>query len=644
MADIVEDFEKALDGLSATQQSGVFTTLGLTRSVADQLATLVGTSEKIRQYEADLRLMGDVTQEVADKQLQSFSNQMALTRAQFTNIALTIGEALAGPLRQFNLWLREQTPAIEAFVNDAIPKIAEFARNAVAKFREFKDAFQTNVIDPINAFLALPTTVAFFAEFEAEFNRFTERLRNLGADLRAAIDEENPEAVGMVLGEFVAEVFRTAFGRAEVIGEAIKEAFGGQDWTEIGKAVGAVAVDFLKGFAIGLFSKPEVMDDELEKQSRTLTAMFTENFVSTFLGALILTRLPIIGAPVRLLLRPFLIGFSLLGTKIASFIPAVFGSKIIGALVLAIRAILFPFVAAFAVLASKAAVVIRVFGALLGFHTTASAMMSAELIRTFFRGTFLNRIWSGLAFAFKRLLALGIVGAVKALGGILAGIVTAVGGWPVIIVAAAILAFAEFIRRFGKWNEEQGDEYEGFGAKIVAFIGQGVQKMAGKFMETVGKWFGDRWDDTKTLLGKIPWSDLGGDIIMGVVRGIWNKNVEIGDALLTAARDAWERTKAFFKSRSPSMLFAGLGEDLMLGMAKGINESASVVADAMRDVSVDTANVRFSAPDVPLMARTDEQGNTVINVTVTSADPQAVVEALRRYTRANGPLGSVVNV
>ena len=35
---------------------------------------------------------------------------------------------------------------------------------------------------------------------------------------------------------------------------------------------------------------------------------------------------------------------------------------------------------------------------------------------------------------------------------------------------------------------------------------------------------------------------------------------------------------------------------------------------------------------------------TTVNVTVTSADPQAVVEALRRYTRNNGPLGQVVAV
>jgi hypothetical protein len=37
-------------------------------------------------------------------------------------------------------------------------------------------------------------------------------------------------------------------------------------------------------------------------------------------------------------------------------------------------------------------------------------------------------------------------------------------------------------------------------------------------------------------------------------------------------------------------------------------------------------------------------GATYVTVNVSGADPQAVVEALRRYTRANGPLGSVVNV
>ena len=47
---------------------------------------------------------------------------------------------------------------------------------------------------------------------------------------------------------------------------------------------------------------------------------------------------------------------------------------------------------------------------------------------------------------------------------------------------------------------------------------------------------------------------------------------------------------------------------------------------------------------VPLSNLDGFGGQQVINVTVTSADPQAVVEALRRYTRNNGPLGQVVAV
>ena len=46
---------------------------------------------------------------------------------------------------------------------------------------------------------------------------------------------------------------------------------------------------------------------------------------------------------------------------------------------------------------------------------------------------------------------------------------------------------------------------------------------------------------------------------------------------------------------------------------------------------------------VPL-SRGMGRGQTIVNVTVTSADPQAVVEAIRRYTRSNGPLGSSVTL
>jgi phage-related minor tail protein len=47
---------------------------------------------------------------------------------------------------------------------------------------------------------------------------------------------------------------------------------------------------------------------------------------------------------------------------------------------------------------------------------------------------------------------------------------------------------------------------------------------------------------------------------------------------------------------------------------------------------------------IPLDRMGSMGGQTYVTINVTGADPQAVVEALRRYTRANGPLGAVVNV
>lgn len=46
---------------------------------------------------------------------------------------------------------------------------------------------------------------------------------------------------------------------------------------------------------------------------------------------------------------------------------------------------------------------------------------------------------------------------------------------------------------------------------------------------------------------------------------------------------------------------------------------------------------------IPL-SEMNEYGGQTVNVYVSSADPQAVVDAIRRYTRANGPLGQVVSV
>jgi TP901 family phage tail tape measure protein len=57
------------------------------------------------------------------------------------------------------------------------------------------------------------------------------------------------------------------------------------------------------------------------------------------------------------------------------------------------------------------------------------------------------------------------------------------------------------------------------------------------------------------------------------------------------------------------------------------------------------AMVGEAGPEMVIpLDRAGSMGNTVVNITVTSADPQAVVEAIKRYTRLNGPLSATVKI
>src|SRR5690606_31390330 len=56
---------------------------------------LLGTSQAIRRYEAELRKASGTTKMVAQKQLKAFSNQLAILKNQITVVAIEIGQILA---------------------------------------------------------------------------------------------------------------------------------------------------------------------------------------------------------------------------------------------------------------------------------------------------------------------------------------------------------------------------------------------------------------------------------------------------------------------------------------------------------------------------------------------------------------------
>ena len=240
---------------------------------------------------------------------------------------------------------------------------------------------------------------------------------------------------------------------------------------------------------------------------------------------------------------------------------------------------------------------------------------------------------------------------VRALLKVVAGLAAAIFGWPVVIGAALLTVLGIFFLRFRQWFEGKEDEFSNIGAAVIEFFVQGLRNIWDTILEsravallvdvvdTIKAFFEDKYQE---------FLDVGGNIIVGLVDGVKEKAGKLKDALVNAARDAWNATKNFLGISSPSKLFEGVGEEMMNGMSRGISKSAGIIQASVGVNSSMAANEARRFADMAAARRAERQPSlrpaAPINITVTSADPQAVVEALRRYTRANGPLGQVVSV
>jgi len=125
LADIVENMEEVFGDMSDEQRVATMDALGLNRSVADVTRQLMGTSGAIREYEAELREMGGITDDVAQRQLQSFSGQMSIVKAELTDLALDIGPIV-----------------IEQFLKPLIENV----RNIVERFRNMDDSTKQLIV------------------------------------------------------------------------------------------------------------------------------------------------------------------------------------------------------------------------------------------------------------------------------------------------------------------------------------------------------------------------------------------------------------------------------------------------------------------------------------------------------------------
>jgi TP901 family phage tail tape measure protein len=95
MGDIIGQLEVGLEGMSDEQKKATLAQMGFADRSVSTILALLGTSDAIKGYEAQLREASGTTEDVADKQLQSLSSQLKLARNAVNDLAIILGEKLA---------------------------------------------------------------------------------------------------------------------------------------------------------------------------------------------------------------------------------------------------------------------------------------------------------------------------------------------------------------------------------------------------------------------------------------------------------------------------------------------------------------------------------------------------------------------
>lgn len=149
MADIVADLEVALGGMSLEQQKATLLQLGFNRSALDGILALIGSSDALRGYQTELEAAGGITEEVAEKQLQSFAARLDLIKSRVMDAGMVVGEVLITAV--FNVGehigemvrMFDQLPGGVQVGIGALAALAAAAPLAIGAFRKVRAAIES---------------------------------------------------------------------------------------------------------------------------------------------------------------------------------------------------------------------------------------------------------------------------------------------------------------------------------------------------------------------------------------------------------------------------------------------------------------------------------------------------------------------
>jgi TP901 family phage tail tape measure protein len=157
MADIVGDLETALEGMSDETAKATLLQLGFSDKSLSSLQALLGTSDAIRGYEAELRNAGGTTEDVAGRQLDTLNAQLELLKSEFLDVAISVGEQMTPAVRDLVERVKELLPELGERLVAALQKI-DFAQIA-----EDLGNFTIAVIENIDQIIEVAKQIAITA-------------------------------------------------------------------------------------------------------------------------------------------------------------------------------------------------------------------------------------------------------------------------------------------------------------------------------------------------------------------------------------------------------------------------------------------------------------------------------------------------
>jgi TP901 family phage tail tape measure protein len=218
MADIIGDLETSLDGMSTEAQLAALAQLGLTRNARDGVVQLLGSADAIRDYETELRSMGGVVDEVANRQMQTFWAQLGLVKDQFVDVGLSIGEALMPALMEFAGWIQERLPAITSTMQgwaDRFNELLTGTSGAVSENVAVMDGWAASAImardSVLTSYETFPDDMRYLLPKRADFEDFISTSGEAGDDAGADFMDRLRAAVNGVWNEEIKPWFDNTF-------------------------------------------------------------------------------------------------------------------------------------------------------------------------------------------------------------------------------------------------------------------------------------------------------------------------------------------------------------------------------------------------------------------------------------------------